>query len=74
VRIGLHTDEATEVAGDYRGSGVHVAARIGALAGRDEILASDATIEAAGQATSSPRDVELRGVQAPVTVHTIDWR
>jgi class 3 adenylate cyclase len=77
VRIGLHTAEATEVAGDYRGSGVHVAARIGAIAGRDEILASAATVDAGGGVSrpmSEPRAVALRGFAEPVQVQVIDWR
>src|SRR5918999_1830657 len=33
VRIGLHSAEATSLGANYRGKGVHAAARIGALAG-----------------------------------------
>ena len=48
MRIGLHTDLATYKSRDYQGKGVHAAARIAAIAGRDEILASRATLDAAG--------------------------
>ena len=75
VRIGLHASEATAVPDGYLGRGVHVAARIGALAEGGEILASAETI--AGQedlATSGPREVALRGVTEPVEVRSIDWR
>ena len=34
VRIGLHTAEATREGSDYQGRGVHVAARVGAAAGK----------------------------------------
>ena len=32
VRIGLHTADANRLGGDYSGNGVHVAARVAALA------------------------------------------
>ena len=41
VRIGLHTAEATRKGRNYTGQGVHVAARVGAAAGKDEILVSE---------------------------------
>ena len=40
VRIGLHTAEANRRGSDYSGKGVHVAARVAALAGGGEILAT----------------------------------
>jgi class 3 adenylate cyclase len=43
VRIGLHTAAAQRHDGAYRGQGVHVAARIAALAEAGEILASRET-------------------------------
>ena len=48
IRIGLHADEATYKGRDYQGKGVHAAARIAAIAGRDQIVASKATLDAAG--------------------------
>jgi class 3 adenylate cyclase len=75
VRVGLHTAEAISLGASYRGKGVHAAARVGALAGGAEIVASRATAEAAGAArTSNPRSVELKGLSEPVDVVTIDWR
>ena len=77
VRIGLHTAEATRKSGDYQGRGVHVAARIGAAAGSEEILISDATVTAMGSVRfrlSDPRQVHLKGVDEPVEVRSIDWR
>ena len=47
VRIGIHTDEATVDGSDYRGLGVHRAARVSATAEGDEIVASAAALEAA---------------------------
>ncbi len=74
VRIGLHAAEATRRGADYSGMGVHVAARIGALAGTGEILASTETIAEAGDVRSSEtRTAPVRGASAPVTVAAIAW-
>ena len=43
VRIGLHAAEATMIADDYAGLGVHEAARVGAIAEGGEILATAST-------------------------------
>src|SRR5207302_1689953 len=75
VRIGLHADEATRRdERNYAGKGVHVAARIGALAGGGEIVASHATVAAAEPAipTGAPRSERLKGVAEPVEVVTVD--
>lgn len=77
VRIGLHTAEATRDGTDYRGQAVHVAARIGALAGKEQIVASAAAIGAAGPLrfpVSEPRSVRLRGVSDEIEVVDVDWR
>jgi class 3 adenylate cyclase len=77
VRIGLHTAEATRQGGDYRGRGVHVAARIGAAAGTEEILVSSAALSAMGSSRfglSDPRQLTLKGVDEPVEVRSVDWR
>ena len=46
LRIGVHTAEATSLGENYRGKGVHVAARIGALGRGEEIVASRETVAA----------------------------
>lgn len=77
VRIGLHMAEATRDGRDYRGHGVHVAARIGAAASGEEILASGDVLEHAGPTrfkVSEPRALTLKGVREPVDVRAIDWR
>jgi class 3 adenylate cyclase len=48
VRMGLHTAEATPVAGDYHGSPVNRAARIADAAHGGQVLVSGATAAAAG--------------------------
>jgi len=76
VRIGLHTALAARVGPGYKGKGVHEAARIGALAEGEQILASQETAAAAPERfkTSTPRTVSLKGLTEPVQVVTIEWR
>jgi class 3 adenylate cyclase len=75
LRIGLHHDEATAVAANYRGKGVHTAARISAKAGPGEILASRETVEGvAGVSTGPPRSEQLKGIAEPVEVVQVEWR
>src|SRR5918996_5308974 len=64
VRIGLHAAEATVVADDYAGLGVHEAARVGALAEGGEILTTCDTVEAEGLSfpLSNERRVSLKGL------------
>lgn len=74
VRIGVHAAEATLDPHGYAGLGVHTAARIGALAGAGEILASVATVASVPGATGvDPRDVDLKGVSEPITVVRVPW-
>ena len=77
VRVGLHTAEATIQGSDYAGQGVHVAARVGDIGEREEIVVSAAALKAAGAIrfpVSDPRSVTLKGISEPVDVHTIDWQ
>jgi len=75
VRIGLHAAEATRVAGDYEGAGVHAAARIGALAEGGEVLASAETLDGLSDLqTFESREVSLKGFARPVRVVAVDWR
>ena len=74
VRIGLHTAEANRRGADYSGKGVHVAARVGALAGEGEILATAETLAEAGDIrTSARRQTPVKGVAAPIEIATIIW-
>lgn len=77
VRIGIHEAEASREKGDYAGRGVHVAARIGDMADKEEILVSGDLLDAAGRVpyqVSNPREVTLKGVAEPVQVRSIEWR
>ena len=74
MRIGLHTAEANRRAADYSGMGVHVAARIAALAGGGEILATAETLAEAGDvATTEARHEAVKGVSTPVSLASISW-
>jgi class 3 adenylate cyclase len=76
VRIGLHSAEATVVADDYAGLGVHEAARVGALAEGGEILTTCETVESEGLPfpLSNERAVSLKGLAQPVRVISVEWR
>jgi class 3 adenylate cyclase len=75
VRMGVHATEAIAHVGDYSGRGVHEAARIGAIATADEILASVATLEHLdGVRSGEPHDEQLKGLSEPVAVLAIEWR
>lgn len=77
VRIGLHRSEATRDGADYSGHGVHVAARIGALAEGEQILLSTETLKAATRVPyqqGEPHFEQLKGVPDPVEVTELDWR
>jgi class 3 adenylate cyclase len=79
VRIGVHAGEAFRTdaeSTDYGGQGVHVAARIGAIAGAGEILVSTETLESAGASlrVSTARSENLKGIEQPVELVAIDWR
>ena len=67
--------EANRRGDDYSGKGVHVAARIAALASGGEILASTGTAAEASQwcSVSEPRAVELKGVTGDVEVVSVSW-
>lgn len=73
VRIGVHASDATQVGRDFKGKGVHEAARIAALAEGGEILASKQT--AAGySAVSESRTVSLKGISEPIEIVSVQWR
>jgi class 3 adenylate cyclase len=77
IRIGLHTAEATRKGRNFTGQGVHVAARVGAYAVKEEILVSSAVVGAAGPirfGLAEARSVTLKGVREPMEVRAVDWR
>jgi class 3 adenylate cyclase len=76
VRIGLHLAEASREGSDWRGVGVHAAARIGALAEGDQILVSRETVDSAGDGfpLSGARSASLKGISEPVEIVAVEWR
>jgi len=75
VRIGVHAAEASRHEETYTGMGVHIAARIGALAEGGQILASASTVEALeGLEVEDRRAASLKGVSDRVEVLSIRWR
>jgi class 3 adenylate cyclase len=74
VRIGLHASDATQVGSNFRGKGVHEAARIAALAGGGEILASRETVAGTQVSVSEARAVTLKGISEPMEVVSVEWR
>ena len=73
VRIGIHQAEATGDGEGWSGAGVHVAARIGALAEGGQVMASAETADGVPDLRSSaPENVSLKGVAEPVAVVRID--
>jgi len=76
VRIGVHSGKAFHTEDDdYAGQGVHMAARIGALAGGSEILVSTASLDGASRfQLSDPRSETLKGFADPVELAAVEWR
>jgi class 3 adenylate cyclase len=75
VRIGLHAALATRSDSGYRGRGVHVAARIAALAAGDEILMSQGLGGQLrdGYSVSPSRPANLKGITGPMQVAALKW-
>jgi class 3 adenylate cyclase len=76
VRIGLHTADAHKDGSTYRGLGVHEAARVGALAAGDAIVASDVVLQALSPrfARSPVHEVTVKGISKPLWVANLNWK
>lgn len=74
VRIGVHASDATQVGTNFRGKGVHEAARIAALAEGNEIVASSATVAGTRYSGPESRAVTLKGITEPIEVVSVEWR
>ena len=74
VRIGVHASGAIQVGRNFRGKGVHEAARIAAIAEGGQILASRDTSAGGRYPAGDPRSVELKGITEPMEVVEILWR
>jgi SARP family transcriptional regulator, regulator of embCAB operon len=74
VRIGAHTDRAVPARGKYAGRGVHLAARVAATAGPNEIVVTASTAETTGVALHQQRAVSLKGLADPVEIGLLQWQ
>jgi class 3 adenylate cyclase len=74
VRIGVHASGAIQVGRNFRGKGVHEAARIAAIAEGGQILASRETSAGSRYPTGDPRSVTLKGITEPMDVVEVLWR
>jgi class 3 adenylate cyclase len=73
LRIGVHADRAVPTRGKYTGRGVHLAARVAAIAGPGEIVLTGSTATAAEAILHQRRDVLLKGLRDPVEVGLLRW-
>jgi class 3 adenylate cyclase len=74
VRIGVHASGAIQVGRNFRGIGVHEAARIAAIAEGGQILASRDTAAGSRYPVGEPRTVTLKGITQPMEIVEILWR
>jgi class 3 adenylate cyclase/tetratricopeptide (TPR) repeat protein len=77
VGIGVHAGEPVPHEGQYVGSAVNVAARLGSAAGPGELLVSDVVrglLRTSGSFRMTPRaDVPLKGIDEPIRVFAVEW-
>jgi len=74
LRIGVHMDGAFQREENYHGKGVHAAARIGAAAQGEEILASLDTMAKLDRfKTANHREIALKGFKHDVPVCSVEW-
>ncbi len=74
VRIGLHATSALRRGKGYSGKGVHLAARLMAQAGPDDILVSQASLQGVRVLTSEPKTFSLQGFADSVVAVSVRWR
>jgi adenylate cyclase len=60
LRAGLHRGQPRRLGGDYLGTDVNIAARVGEAAGPDEVLISDAVLAAISEADRAGLEVKRR--------------
>ncbi len=74
VRIGVHTGEVEPMGNDIGGVAVHAGARIMALAGSSEVLASAVTVglaDGSGLTFESQGQREVKGLDRPIEVYRL---
>jgi adenylate cyclase len=77
IRVGLQWGEVVMQAGDVFGDAVNVAARVAAIAKRDQIVTTEQTVEAlSGSRGNMARQfdrVALKGREGELVLHMVDW-
>jgi class 3 adenylate cyclase len=77
IRVGLQWGEVVNQGGDVFGDAVNVAARVAAVAKRDQIVTTSQTVEAlTGSRADMARQfdrVALKGREGELVLHMIDW-
>jgi class 3 adenylate cyclase len=74
VRIGVHASGAIQVGRNFRGMGVHEAARIAAIAEGGQVLASRDTAAGGRYPMGEARSVTLKGISEPMEIVLVTWR
>lgn len=77
IRIGMHWGEAVEKEGDLFGDAVNVAARVAAVAKKDQIVTTEQTVQALngdrGAMTVSFDRVALKGRTGEIVLCLVNW-
>ena len=77
IRVGLQWGEVVNQGGDVFGDAVNVAARVAAVAKRDQIVTTEQTVAAlTGERANMARQfdrVALKGREGELVLHMIDW-
>ncbi len=76
--IGVHAGESVPLEGQFVGSAVNLAARVGAIAGEGELLVTDTVRSLVRTSCPYPLSdrgaIALKGFAEPVRVFAVDWR
>lgn len=77
IGIGIHAGEPVREDGDYIGSAVNIAARLGQVAGPGEILISDVVrglLRTSGLPPTTERTgLILKGISEPPRIYAVEW-
>jgi adenylate cyclase len=77
IRVGLQWGDVVHQAGDVFGDAVNVAARVAAIAKRDQIVTTEQTVQAlTGSRGDMARQfdrVALKGREGELVLHMVDW-
>ena len=76
--VGIHAGETVPLEGQFVGSAVNVAARVGAMAGDGELLVTDTVRSLVRTGSPYPFEdrgpVALKGVSEPIHLYAVEWR